>query len=272
MEPAAAAVASGAQQSGCDELPRKRRRLRGKMKPWLLDMSLYPELRPISILEAARRQLGGAPQDGRETRVPESSGFATPVSSRRDSGQEPRSRLREGASAEKTPANAAACAQTCRPHGLAARRQTLVYGDIAGTAKPTADVAAFDAAAVPTAPGSAFLRLAGHCRPSMDIKRVVPLDRNEILVGRLPSAAAMLESTRAPQMVSRQHARLLREQTEGLPDYWFIEDTNSLNGILINGTMIPPGDPHRLHRGDLICFGCKMPIPEFEYVFDIIDE
>ena len=68
-----------------------------------------------------------------------------------------------------------------------------------------------------------------HIRDRKGHTRVVPLDSDELTVGRHQSAAVHL----ADEDISRRHARIYRvEQTV------FIEDLESFNGVKINGNRI----------------------------------
>lgn len=69
------------------------------------------------------------------------------------------------------------------------------------------------------------------------------LDENEILVGRGDKATLVLES----EEVSRQHARLTRVEGE-----YTIEDTDSRNGIVLNGLKVHAAV---LRDGDLVQLG-----------------
>lgn len=98
---------------------------------------------------------------------------------------------------------------------------------------------------------------------------MVYLDRDEVSFGRLPTCTVVLDTTRAPQMISRVHGLVRREQQEGQIDAFMLVDNKSMNGILVNGEPVDPqGTGRQLQPGDVITFGRKMSPPEFEYIFE----
>lgn len=115
--------------------------------------------------------------------------------------------------------------------------------------------------------GLAFLRLSSECRPSMAVSQLVYLNKDEVTFGRLPTCNVVLDSARAPQMVSRTHGIVRWLHPEGGPEEWVINDNRSLNGILVNDTPVG-GQGRNLQPGDVITFGRKMQPPEFEFVFE----
>ncbi|CAK0819320.1 unnamed protein product [Prorocentrum cordatum] len=100
--------------------------------------------------------------------------------------------------------------------------------------------AAIAAAATSTPPGGdtggrsglCFLRLSAKCQPSKPVKTLVYLDRDEVSFGRLPTCTVVLDSDRAPQMISRAHAHVRRHQSPDavLPEQWKVDDNKSTNG------------------------------------------
>ena len=56
--------------------------------------------------------------------------------------------------------------------------------------------------------------------------------------------------------VSSHHGRLIRQG-----DQFWIEDLNSSNGIYVNGTKIPPGQPVYLQPGSQVTLGRQIPMP-----------
>lgn len=76
------------------------------------------------------------------------------------------------------------------------------------------------------------------------MKRVVPLDRPAISIGRKPGNSILL----GERNVSRHHARLVREG-----DAVEIEDLNSYTGVLLNGQRISGRAP--LQEGDRVQIG-----------------
>eukprot|EP00927_Polykrikos_kofoidii_P014043 TRINITY_DN16120_c0_g1_i1.p1 TRINITY_DN16120_c0_g1~~TRINITY_DN16120_c0_g1_i1.p1 ORF type:complete len:648 (+),score=71.37 TRINITY_DN16120_c0_g1_i1:69-2012(+) len=99
----------------------------------------------------------------------------------------------------------------------------------------------------------------GHSQPSQ-----VHL-RDYMLIGRGEACDLVLDSKRTPQMISRCHVVLHRE--EGV---FALVDQGSLNGVLVNGRPIR-GKQALAHR-DVITFGVPTPQPEFDYIFELRPE
>jgi len=85
--------------------------------------------------------------------------------------------------------------------------------------------------------------------------------RDYMLIGRGDTCDLKLDSKRTPQMLSRCHAVLNREN--GL---FALADQGSLNGVMVNGERIGPKQP--LMDQDVITFGVATPHPELDYVFE----
>lgn len=85
--------------------------------------------------------------------------------------------------------------------------------------------------------------------------------RDYMLIGRGDTCDIVLDSRRTPQMVSRCHAVLNRE--DGI---FTMSDQGSLNGVLVNGERVR--GKQALANGDVITFGVPTPHPEFDYVFE----
>ncbi len=88
--------------------------------------------------------------------------------------------------------------------------------------------------------------------------RIVPLDADEVLVGRRSREHGIepdidLSGEHGDPAVSRRHARLLRKEDGA---YW-IEDLASVNGTWVNDAPVPiePGVPVRLAAGDRVHLG-----------------
>lgn len=111
----------------------------------------------------------------------------------------------------------------------------------------------------------AFLRLASECQSSSAMQ-LVYLDRDEVSFGRLPTSTVVLDSTRAPQMISRTHAFIRRNRTQNQQE-WVLSDNKSLNGVMVNGEHVTEAG-RTLQPRDVITFGRKMTPPEFEYVYE----
>mmetsp|Transcript_56106 Transcript_56106/g.88951 ORF Transcript_56106/g.88951 Transcript_56106/m.88951 type:complete len:553 (+) Transcript_56106:39-1697(+) len=85
--------------------------------------------------------------------------------------------------------------------------------------------------------------------------------RDYMLIGRSDTCDLKLDSKRTPQMLSRCHAVLSREN--GL---FTLTDQGSLNGVMVNGERVDGKQP--LTDQDVITFGVATPHPEMDYVFE----
>lgn len=65
-----------------------------------------------------------------------------------------------------------------------------------------------------------------------------------VMVGRALRCEILIEHPR----ISRYHARLVRE-----PDGWYIEDLDSVNGVIINDRLVRRAP---LHDHDIVTLGC----------------
>ncbi|KNC50814.1 uncharacterized protein AMSG_06717 [Thecamonas trahens ATCC 50062] len=84
--------------------------------------------------------------------------------------------------------------------------------------------------------------------------QLVHVTKAETVLGRLKSADVVVR-TAERNLMSRRHARLVAERGASGEDplvVWRIEDTNSMNGIAVNGVRTPG---ERLSSGDWIAFG-----------------
>jgi pSer/pThr/pTyr-binding forkhead associated (FHA) protein len=82
-----------------------------------------------------------------------------------------------------------------------------------------------------------------------------------MLIGRGDSCDVVLDSRRTPQMLSRCHVVLNRE--EGL---FTLTDQGSLNGVLVNGERMK--GKQALVDKDVVTFGVPTPHPELDYIFE----
>eukprot|EP00929_Paragymnodinium_shiwhaense_P029402 TRINITY_DN16855_c0_g1_i1.p1 TRINITY_DN16855_c0_g1~~TRINITY_DN16855_c0_g1_i1.p1 ORF type:complete len:530 (-),score=156.84 TRINITY_DN16855_c0_g1_i1:132-1721(-) len=144
-------------------------------------------------------------------------------------------------------------------------------GGAASAAAPAASSAAASAPSGSDRESVPFLRLSAASQPSVPFRGVVYLNKDEIRVGRLPDCEVILESKKVPQMVSRLHARIVRQQGVGAQastSSWVLHDNRSVNGVLVNDE--PVGEPGCvLKHGDVVTFGRKVVPPEFEFVIEI---
>jgi len=102
----------------------------------------------------------------------------------------------------------------------------------------------------------------------MAVKKLVYLDRHEITFGRNPNCNVVLDSSRAPCMISRMHGSLRRLLNHDGQEEWLLKDDKSMNGVLVNSYPIGT-EGCTLHPGDVITFGRRMTPPEFEFVFEM---
>ena len=79
-----------------------------------------------------------------------------------------------------------------------------------------------------------------------DVVATVPLTAQQITIGRNPDNALVLQEA----TVSAHHARLHREG-----DDWFLTDSGSRNGTLVNGAAVLREQPARLSAGATIAIG-----------------
>lgn len=113
----------------------------------------------------------------------------------------------------------------------------------------------------------AFLRLSADCRPSTKVSPLIYFNKEALSLGRMPSCDVQMDSTRFPQMISRQHARLVTRQMGTAQQEWAIHDCKSLNGVTVNGEAIGE-DGRTLRSGDVVNFGKRSSPPEFEFIFE----
>jgi serine/threonine-protein kinase len=97
-----------------------------------------------------------------------------------------------------------------------------------------------------------LLVLAPH---SSEIRGTYALDKHTSLIGRMDPVSGIfpeidLSAYDAESKVSRRHARVWRESHQ-----FFVEDLSSINGTIINDTLLPPKQPHPLRDGDVLRVG-----------------
>jgi CRP-like cAMP-binding protein len=83
-----------------------------------------------------------------------------------------------------------------------------------------------------------------------------PLKASSTLIGRYDPVTQLMPDIDLTDLdlkrsVSRQHARLLKDDT----GYALIEEVGALNGTLVNGVQLTPGQSHPVHDGDRLSFG-----------------
>lgn len=84
---------------------------------------------------------------------------------------------------------------------------------------------------------------------------LIPLRSRSALIGRSPNCAINLESFPNSDVVSSQHANLVRRD-----DGYWLTDTNSTNGTIVDGVYLQPGEWMRLRDGSQIQFGETGPL------------
>eukprot|EP00435_Cladocopium_sp_Y103_P013165 s2327_g3.t1 len=113
----------------------------------------------------------------------------------------------------------------------------------------------------------AFLRLSADCRPSTKVSPLIYFNKEALSLGRMPSCDVQMDSSRFPQMISRQHARLVTRKMGTPQQEWAIHDCKSLNGVTVNGEAVGE-DGRTLRAGDVVNFGKRSNPPEFEFIFE----
>ncbi|XP_026097055.1 E3 ubiquitin-protein ligase rnf8-like isoform X1 [Carassius auratus] len=87
---------------------------------------------------------------------------------------------------------------------------------------------------------------------------------SEVSVGRGLNVTHQILSSSCPLMISRIHC-VFKRNDDG---QWTVTDNKSLNGVWVNGSRIPPGNPCLLKRGDSVRLGVPLdgnPV-EFDYI------
>lgn len=101
-----------------------------------------------------------------------------------------------------------------------------------------------------------------HCIAAGSQQPLLVHLRDYMVIGRGDTCDVILDSRRTPQMISRCHVVLNRE--EGL---FTLTDQGSLNGVLVNGERVL--GKQALANGDVLTFGVPTPHPELDYVFEM---
>ncbi|XP_050995483.1 E3 ubiquitin-protein ligase rnf8 isoform X2 [Labeo rohita] len=87
---------------------------------------------------------------------------------------------------------------------------------------------------------------------------------SEVSVGRGLNVTHQILSTSCPLMISRIHCVFKLNDNR----QWTVTDNKSLNGVWVNGSRIPPGNPCLLKQGDSVRLGVPLdgnPV-EFDYI------
>jgi pSer/pThr/pTyr-binding forkhead associated (FHA) protein len=92
--------------------------------------------------------------------------------------------------------------------------------------------------------------------PGNTPERRIPLTGDELLIGRRSKSLGIepeidLIGPPADPGVHRKHAKLI----PAADGSWTVVDLGNVNGIMVNGRDIPPGDSVPLHPGDRIHLG-----------------
>ena len=101
-------------------------------------------------------------------------------------------------------------------------------------------------------PGSRF---EGACLKFHPTGALVPLRSRSALIGRSPNCAINLEPFPNSDIVSAQHANIVRRD-----DGYWLTDTNSTNGTIVDGIYLQPGEWMRLRDGSQIQLGETGPL------------
>src|SRR3989440_8769377 len=89
------------------------------------------------------------------------------------------------------------------------------------------------------------------------------IDKSVLRIGRAPDCDVRFDQAKDPK-VSNHHAELLLEE-----DSWFVVDTASTNGTLINGRRITK---HRLASGDKLQIGSGGPVLQIHFDGILLEE
>jgi hypothetical protein len=100
------------------------------------------------------------------------------------------------------------------------------------------------------------------CTPPGNLQPPLVHLQDYMSIGRAETCDLTIDSTKAPQMISRWHALLQREDNS-----FALTDQNSVNGVTVNGQRIV--GKRILVDGDEITFGVPCPQPELDYIFEM---
>jgi hypothetical protein len=107
----------------------------------------------------------------------------------------------------------------------------------------------------------AHLRRHPRCVPAEQDQPTLVHLRDYMLIGRNETSDIVINSRRSPNMISRCHAVINRQETG-----FAIFDQGSMNGILVNDEKV--SSSRSLNSGDIITFGVPQQHPEFDYIFE----
>lgn len=107
----------------------------------------------------------------------------------------------------------------------------------------------------------AHLRRHPQCVPAEQDQPTLVHLRDYMLIGRNETSDIVINSRRSPNMISRCHAVINRQDTG-----FAIFDQGSMNGILVNDEKV--SSSRSLNSGDVITFGVPQQHPEFDYIFE----
>jgi len=214
------------------------------------------------------------------TAAKSSAAASSATSSRAQPAQSAEAPAAQATSSSSTAANAAPSPAAVAPAAVpssasaaASAAAPVTAPSAASTPQPAVDGAeqrrTSDATEDSRRKGIPFLRLSANCRPTVPIAQLVYLDKEKITFGRFPTCNVVLDSKRAPQMISRNHGWLQRQEEDDgytVGEVWKVVN-NSMNGILVNGEAVG-SEGRRLQQGDVVTFGRKMEPPEFEFIFE----
>jgi len=107
----------------------------------------------------------------------------------------------------------------------------------------------------------AHLRRHPRCIASGDLQPALVHLLDYMIVGRAETCDLILDSKRTPQMLSRCHAILHKE--DGV---FHVVDQGAVNGVLVNDETVKVR--RVLLDGDVLTFGVPTRHPEFDYIFE----
>lgn len=109
---------------------------------------------------------------------------------------------------------------------------------------------------------AAHLTRSPRCTRPGELQPSVVHVQDHMIIGRAETCDLIIDSMRAPQMISRCHALLQRKG-----DIFWLTDHCSLNGMLVNGQRVR--GRLALTDRDEITFGVPHEEPELDYIFEL---
>jgi predicted component of type VI protein secretion system len=108
----------------------------------------------------------------------------------------------------------------------------------------------------------AHLRRQPKCTPPGELQPPLVHLQDYMNIGRADTCDLSIDAKQAPQMISRSHALLQREENT-----FILTDKGSVNGMTVNGQRVV--GKRVLVHGDEITFGVVTARPELDYIFEM---